>query len=159
MNCQDFESLLADAVGGELPAAQRPAFESHAASCHQCRGEFESLRRTLQDARSLTPARHVFVHRVGDQLVLSEKPVASKRTEYIWWRAPLRYAAAILIAFVAGYAAHASLIHGAARVDSGGSPGDAAATLQVALADIHARDPGRSDLAKGMIAVFDGGRR
>ena len=53
MNCERFESLLADALGDELSAANRPAFEEHLRACERCRREYESSSAALSALRSL----------------------------------------------------------------------------------------------------------
>jgi hypothetical protein len=116
------------------------------------------LRAALSEARSLPAAGPTRIERVGDRLILT--PLAGGRGfgEQSWSTAVLRYAASVLIAFVAGYSAHSALSR------EGAQPAAPTAvsrpdTLQVALADAHLRNPGRSDLAKCMIAVFDSGSR
>lgn len=168
MNCDKVESLLADAIGGELPEADRSAFENHLAGCARCREEYNTLCAALSEARSLPSAGAIHVERLGDRLVLGPASVATFRPDRSWTRAALRYAASVLIAFAAGYSAHSSLVS-----RGGATPGGAptattedrqtpaahgAKPLQLAFADAHIRNPGKSDLAKGMIAVFDAGR-
>ena len=72
MNCEEFQMLLADTLGGELPDAQRPAFEAHIAECSQCRREYESMRETVCSLLSLPEPQPVRVRRVGGRLILSE---------------------------------------------------------------------------------------
>ena len=63
---------LADAIGGELPADSRSAFDAHLRECVGCRREYEALRATIADARSLPLPARINVARVGEQLILSE---------------------------------------------------------------------------------------
>jgi anti-sigma factor RsiW len=39
MNCEEFEMLMADALGDELSPNDRPVFEAHLAECDCCRQE------------------------------------------------------------------------------------------------------------------------
>ncbi len=107
MNCKDFESLTADALGGELLAEERAAFEAHVAGCESCRRDYESLTETVQQVASLPPAPPVRIERSGEQLVIAPETTAPPRRSWATGRAA-RFAAAIALAFVAGYAFRAS---------------------------------------------------
>lgn len=107
MNCGQFESLTPDALGGELPADQQAAFDSHLAECARCRSEYESLSATVQQIASLPPAPSVRIERLGEQLVIAPETAAPLRRSWTAWRT-VRFAAAIALAFVAGYALRAS---------------------------------------------------
>ncbi len=160
MNCNDIEFLLADALGDELSDADRAKFEAHLVQCEKCRREYESLRTILAEARSLPAPHQVSVQRVGDTLILAGPSAVRSPSRRIWSAAMLRTAAGILIAFAAGYWAHSTLIRGEGRPLTGGewrAPNNEPASkpLQLALVEAHARNPRSSDLAKGMIAVFD----
>ena len=148
--------LLADALGGELPDAQRPGFEAHIAECSPCRREYESMRETVCSLLSLPEPQPVRVRRVGGRLILSE---SSHRTMNSFSSGLLRYAAGLMIAFTAGYALRAALTPhgtppsgGAVQVADAGPRRD---TLQLAIAGAHLRNPGRSDLAKCLSAMYD----
>ena len=106
MNCEDFQLLLADTLGGELSDAQRPGFEAHIAQCSQCRREYESMRETVCSLLSLPEPQPVRVRRVGGRLILGESPRGAMAA---FSHGYLRYAAGLLIAFTAGYALHATL--------------------------------------------------
>ncbi|MFH1111182.1 MAG: zf-HC2 domain-containing protein [Planctomycetota bacterium] len=156
MKCEDFQMLLADALGGELSDADRPAFQAHLAQCAPCRAEYESMSRAVRSLQALPEPRAVSVRRVGDRLILSESP---PRTLAWLSHGLLRYAASVLIAFTAGYALRAGLTphEGKSgttivRVADAGSKRD---SLQVAIAGAHLRNPGRSDLAKCLMAMYD----
>ena len=158
MNCNEFEQLLADALGGELKESDRAAFEDHLSRCDACRKEHDSLRGAVQRIESLPAARGVSVRRVGDQLILTtaDAPGAGTSTLLRWSRGFMRYAASVLIAFAAGYA-----VHGMKPATPGinrPSTEPAAYTVQSALAFQFSRNPERSDLAKGLIAMYDAGR-
>lgn len=156
MKCEDFQLLLADALGGELSDAQRPGFEAHIAECSQCRREYESMRETVCSLLSLPEPQPIRVRRVGGRLILSQ---SSRGAMTAFSYGLLRYAASVLIAFTAGYALRAALTppdaaprDGVVQVVSAGSKRD---TLQVAIAGAHLRNPARSDLAKCLSAMYD----
>jgi hypothetical protein len=176
--CEDFEGLMADALGDELAPADRSAFEAHLAQCAQCRQEYESLRQTVGTMRDLPGPTRVSVRREGSRLVIDEKEAAAPRRRVWWVGSPLRYAASILIAFTAGYALHAGLVltadkgpvqlavtdgdegttgPGTADRDGAGPATPRAvpspSTLERALLNTHARQPSRSGLAKCLIAM------
>lgn len=160
MNCEDFQMLLADALGGELSDADRPAFDAHVAQCANCRHEYESMTGAVRSLRSLPDPQPVSVRRVGGRLILGE---SSRDTKAAISFGLLRYAAGLLIAFSAGYALHAGLTprdttsSGSAVVQMA-SAESGRNTLQVAIAGAHLRNPARSDLAKCLSAMY-GGRR
>ena len=156
MKCEDFQMLLADALGGELSDADRPAFQTHLAQCARCRAEYESMSGAVRSLQALPEPRPVSVRRVGGRLILSESP---PRTLTLFSHGLLRYAASVLIAFTAGYALRAGLTPrdatsgtGVVQVADAGSKRD---SLQVAIAGAHLRNPGRSDLAKCLMAMYD----
>ena len=156
MNCEDFQMLLAESLGGELSDAQRPAFEAHIAECSQCRREYESMRETVCSLLSLPDPQPVRVRRVGGRLILGE---SSRGAMAAFSYGLLRYAAGLLIAFTAGYALRAALTPrdaaprvGVVQVADAGSKRD---TLQFAIAGAHLRNPARSDLAKCLSAMYD----
>jgi len=155
MNCEDFKMLLADALGGELSSTDRPAFEAHVAQCSQCRREYESMSGTVRSLQSLPEPQPVSVRRVGSRLILSE---SSRGSMAALTRGLLRYAAGLLIAFTAGYALRAGLSPRDGAMTHVADAGTKRDTLQSAIAGAHLRNPGRSDLAKCLIAMYDGRR-
>ncbi len=156
MTCDDFQMLLADALGGELSDADRPAFQTHLAQCARCRAEYESMSGAVRSLQALPEPRSVSVRRVGDRLILSESP---PRTLAWFSHGLLRYAAGLLIAFTAGYALRAELTPHDATSATGivqvADVGPKRDSLQVAIAGAHLRNPGRSDLAKCLTAMYD----
>ncbi|HEX9638199.1 MAG TPA: zf-HC2 domain-containing protein [Acidobacteriota bacterium] len=50
--CNSYRELLMDALYGEISAADRTAFETHSASCSDCREDFERLRRVSSELRT-----------------------------------------------------------------------------------------------------------
>lgn len=156
MNCEDFQMLLADALGGELSDDQRPGFETHIAQCSQCRREYESMSGAVRSLQALPQPQPVRVRRVGRRLILSESSRAAM-TSFSFGL--FRYAAGLMIAFTAGYALRATLTprndaprDGVVQVAGAGSKRD---TLQLAIAGAHLRNPARSDLAKCLSAMYD----
>lgn len=156
MNCEDFQMLLADALGGELSETDRPAFEAHVAHCATCRREYDSMSGIIGGLQSLPDPPNVSVRRAGGRLILSD---SSRGTMAALSHGLLRYAAGLLIAFTAGYALRASLAPRA--VAPGGEvvqvadAGHKRGSLQVAIAGAHLRNPSRSDLAKCLSAMYE----
>ena len=171
MTCEDFETLMADALGNELSETDRPAFEAHLAECEKCRREYETASKTVVTMRQLPGPERITFRREGDRLIIDEKRAAgfgprrgpdelTRATRR--WGGVFRYAASILIAFTAGYALHAGLILSDARRPAPQSEeeipglirvGPSAGNLQQAFVNAHVRKPARSDLAKCLIAM------
>ena len=47
MTCRELIDFLADYLDGQLPAAQRSAFESHLGECPHCANYLDSYRKTI----------------------------------------------------------------------------------------------------------------
>ncbi len=143
MTCEDFEMLMADALGGELSPADRPVFEAHLAECEDCRREYESASKTVSTMRELPGPERLTIRREGDRLVIDKAPARVLRSP--WWSrgGVLRYAASILIAFTAGYALHAGLLL------TGDTP-----SIQVAETDGQSgtKEPGTTETATIQVA-------
>lgn len=149
MNCNDFETLMADALGNELSPADRPIFEAHLRDCLKCRGEYESTRRAVATMRELPGPARVTVRREGDRLVIEDKPpkhVSGKANTVRRGRlrtvassllgpalggrgmqpaargALFRYAASVLIAFSVGYALNDGAVGNQSPVGGSGQP-------------------------------------
>ncbi len=162
MNCKDFEMLMADALGDELAAADRPTFDAHLAECDTCRHDYETARKAIAEMRTLPGPERVTVRREGDRLVIQGAPAGPPRKR--WWLTSgvFRYAAGLLIAFTAGYGLHAGLmvreLVRPGTAGSGGAPAPVISArddnLQAALVSAHQKNPTRSDLAKCLIAMF-----
>lgn len=157
MNCETFEMLMVDALGDELAASDRPAFEAHLAECERCRSEYEASRRAVGLMVSLPGPEHMTVERQGDRLVIQRAGLAPAFASRRFGAALLRYAATILVAFVAGYGWHAGSttgVGGAAeppgRVHTDENADD---HFQQRLATIYSRGTARSDLAKCLMAM------
>jgi len=174
MSCEEFESLLADALGDELSPEDRPRFEEHLASCTRCRREYETSREAVTNMRDLPGPQRVSVRREGDRLVIQDAvdsnagprglPTSRVRVPpAAQWRSGIyRYAASVLIAFTAGYIAHAALgvqeavtpIHPKiVELPPEQIEVDEPQSLQGAIASTYTRSRGRSDLAKALIAM------
>lgn len=162
MNCKEIELLLADAVGDELRDADRAAFDTHLAECESCRREYETLRGAMHAMRGVSTPARVSVRREGDRLVISEgRPAAD--TQRMWRPATVfRYAASVLIAFLAGYLMHAGLMIGDAEKAT--TPADRMAeaprkssspSLRDALVLAHEHNPNASDFAKLVMAMSE----
>ncbi len=162
MTCEQFEQLLADAIGGELREADRPLFDAHLAACDACRREFDSLSDAVDRMHALPGPEPITLAGDADRSTIIDGPARAPRRPGWSARTALRYAASILIAFSAGYACHAGLMlsipapadHIAVHPDGEGGDARSARTLRHALASAHARDPARSDLAKCLVAMF-----
>lgn len=162
MNCEDFEMVMADALGDELAEGDRDAFQAHLAACESCRREYESLRRGVDATRTLAGPRRVRVQRDGDRLVIHPEDTPAQsvshgpKREAIQGRGLLRFAASILIAFTAGYAAHAGLmLADDARQESPVTKIENVAPPSVrgSLVSAHTRNPSRSGLAKCLATI------
>lgn len=167
MNCETFETLMADALGGELLPADERRFDEHLASCEACRKLYAVHRGTLDILRSLPEPRRVRVERIGERLILHDPNAASGRRRVRrsarWWLPSgiVRYAASLLIAFTAGYALHVGLMmRDAVRLPT--APGTVAVsegeTVQRALVEAYQQSPRRTDLARYMAALTGPGR-
>ena len=160
MKCEDFEYLLSDALAGELAESDQAAFDAHLAACTACKNEHDSLAAAVGRMRLLPAAPRMSIRRVGDGLLLT--PYAARSApRWEWMRHSgdlLRYAAVILVAFTAGYGVNRFSTTG--PVDQGASgvlrapPAAPHRNLQSAVALQFSRNPARSDLAKGLLAMY-----
>ena len=179
MNCKDFESLMADALGGELAARDRPAFDAHLKTCERCRSDLESALAALERMRSLPGPDPAVELRSAAERPSPRRPPAPVPNATHWQLGGLlRYAASVLIAFAAGYVVHPladsaspsstperiverdpeAEVSGA-RVPGQGSglPVTLGRSFEAALAGAHRRSPSSSDLTKCLIAMFHAG--
>jgi predicted anti-sigma-YlaC factor YlaD len=156
MNCNEFELLLADAIGGELGNADRPVFERHLAECATCRKDYETTLGTVSRLRSLSAAEPGVVNPVRAGSLIRPSPPP-------WATSLLRYAASILIAFVAGYVASNLRTARDARPIAGPTPSFqdgtndtklASASFGAALAETYRENPSRSELSRCLSAMF-----
>lgn len=146
MDCKTFESLLADAIGGELGDADLRAFETHADACDHCRIEFRSLVSTMEQVRDrFGPIDAQSKRRVGD---------AGSRDRFPSGWVKLGYAAVIALAFVTGYGLRGAGAGKSADVSEAPSGELRAITVHDQLAVAHRRMPEASMFAKSMLAVL-----
>lgn len=158
MNCNEFETLMADALGNELAPQDRPSFEAHLAECAECRGRYESFTKVVRSMRELPGPKRVVLRRDAGRLILEEAAAPAQPRRPVRLAGIVRYAASLLIAFTAGYAVHAgiTLTTGSAptgRTITSQQPDHGAPTLQSSLARAFAHDAGKSDLAQCLIAM------
>ncbi len=161
MNCQDFETLLADALGDEMGSADRVAFDNHLKQCAECRRDYESATRTIGAMRSLPDHPAIPIERIGDRLVIGAAS-GSAQSRRLRFRRAVPIAAAIALAFASGYLARNAQSTTNDATDIVANAGQSmepprSASLESVLADALARNPQRSPLA-GLSAMF-GGRR
>jgi anti-sigma factor RsiW len=155
MKCDDFEVMLAEALGGELSDADRPLFERHLAGCAVCRSDYESGLATVARLRGLPAADAEralvdaarmaeeaagspgsFAHQVAltpdpspkGRGGVGPRPIPMPRKR--WGFAGLRYAASVVIAFSAGYAVNGL----------GGTKGAGEGSMQPAMFESPAKE-------------------
>lgn len=153
MSCEDFEMLMADALGGELAESDRARFEGHLAFCATCRDEYQSMVGAV-DRMRLLPGSNRVSEAIGREAVSAS--VGQRRRSRM--AIVYRYAASVLLAFSAGY-----VFRGEARIASqvdtpiATHPSDdSRPTLETALVSAHQKRPGGSRLSTAMIAMFSG---
>ena len=163
MNCEQYESLLADVLGGEASSADRTLLEAHCATCEPCRRDYASSVEALSAMRSLQSPTAILPF--DSSSAAASRGIGQTRPTLPFWMGIARYAAGIVIAFSAGYLFHAT--RSMSPVGISKRPGvtvmhsmheteiDAPARrFEAALASAHMKNPSQSDLAKCMIAVF-----
>jgi predicted anti-sigma-YlaC factor YlaD len=151
MSCEDFDVLMADALGGELAESDRARFEGHLAFCAACRDEYQSLAGAVDRMRSLPGSSRV--SESIEREALSDGAVPARRSRIgVFYR----YAASVLLAFGAGY-----VFRGESGLASpSGAPvaaqraHDGGVTLGTALVSAHQKRPGGSGLSAAMTAMF-----
>lgn len=159
MKCHEIQELIADALGNEIAGENQTVLDRHLAECGDCRREFERAQVSLRAMRSLAEPPSVAVMRTGGQLVIGTNVESRVRTGvrvFSW----MRFAACILIAFVAGYLAatneaNTDDLRAVAPVHRGpticlAAPG---ASLESAIASVHQRHPNESPLTKCLLAM------
>ncbi len=130
MHCDTATTLIAELLGGELPAAQRPALEEHLAGCADCRALAEQAGAGLGLLREAFP------------------PVPARARPRVALRA-LRYAAVFLFAFAAGW-----LLRAPEPPADPPPPPPARAAANLAEALHQAHRPERDELAVGLSAIL-----
>jgi len=174
MNCREFESILADELGGELSQRDRSAFASHLAECAACRAEHEAHRATLERLRESVPGpiRATMNQEDGRVVITTGQDASNHKASGI--RIPtalMRYAAVILLSFAAGYLARAwddpktsnvdhetVLAESDDRLDSPSPTMDGdnqkGESIREAVLVAHRRNPSRSNASKFIAAMF-----
>ena len=145
MNPDEARDLLVDYLGGEMDRSQRERFEEHLTNDPALAAEVEGLRRALAAMRSLDdPAAGPAVRE------------AAPRPRHGWTSALMRYAAIIVLAFGAGYLANSATT----GPNEGGLPGivrpvqnEAPRDWETRVAIAYAQQPGRSGLARSLVAL------
>jgi anti-sigma factor RsiW len=148
MNRQEMNDLLADYLGHELSPSDRARFERSMAADAEFAEEVAEMQRALAAMRSLeAPAE-----------LVGTEPRTALRFRPSQAATLLRYAAIVLFAFVAGYAARWATAGGrsspsiaapAPEPARNGAPGD----FEQRFAEAYGRSAGRSDLARSLIAL------
>jgi len=186
MTDQAFESLLANAVGGELTGPDKIRFEQLIEQSPELRREYESALATVaalkrlpgptalhtEEAESvlakIRESQHVDANtRIDPRTRIGPKTHIDPRTEWhpkSQWSI-FRYAASVLIAFACGYGMHAYLMMQVARpasaptVLASAGPGSAVAkstTLEAAIVDVYRSRPRQPALVTCMAAMLRG---
>lgn len=140
IDCSTFESLLPDALGGELSGPDRLAFESHRGRCQSCHAEYESLSQTVDRVRD----------RLAPDVLAAPRTIATPPRRFSL--RSLSYAAVIVLAFLAGYG-----IRGSARAPlpvHRENSGDAATTMEQKFVMAHRQAPKSSEFTKSVLAVL-----
>ena len=147
MTHDEARDMLADYLGGELDDAPRQRFENYLAGDAELAAEVESLRGALAAMRALDMP--------GAAPAMPEKRADFSRSAA---RTVLRYAAVIIFAFGAGYVTRNAASGPpdgipSAIVQPGPKARDAAKSWETRVAIAYARQPGRSGLARALIAL------
>lgn len=102
MKCDEVKTLLADDLGGELPAALRTEVDAHRAACPACKAEFAALAASLRRLAILPAAAETSPAAVPHSIVRpSAKPGWGRGPFYGW----LRYAAVLAVGLALGWLA------------------------------------------------------
>jgi Putative zinc-finger len=165
MSCDDFEMLMADALGGEMADSDRAQFEGHLAFCATCRGEYQSMVGAVEKMRSL-PGSSLVSEAVAREAISIDVGEGrghghgrgNGRGSRSGMGALYRYAACILFAFGAGYVlrgeARSELPVDVPTITETAKP--TGVTLETALVSAHRKKPGGSSLSMAMTAMFSG---
>jgi anti-sigma factor RsiW len=171
MKCEDFEMLMADALGDELAEANRGEFEEHLGECARCRAEYEAGRATVRrmqavDGPAVMAKPTVPVGSGGLRLAAASGGGPRASRSFIQLAPLLRYAAVIAVAFIAGYGVRDASIGASpgrealrvldSQAAAGGASGDQR-SFESALTSVYRRRPAGSDLGKVMSALFRNG--
>lgn len=148
--CETYEPMIADALGGELSANDRPAFDAHLSACDRCRRDYESSANTLRNLRSNLsvpqPSRMTAT-------VLQRTSARDSRNTI------LRYAAAIALAFTAGYVWNRPAPNNPENPTISQNAPSANNSIRDRLAIAHRADPLASEFAISLRAIIGSGLR
>lgn len=151
MSCEGFETLMAEALGGELAESDRARFEGHLAFCEACRDEYGSMASAVDRMRSLPGSSRVSAS-IECEAFSGGMVLARRSRMGVFYR----YAASVLLAFGAGY-----VFRGESGIASpSGAPvasqpaRGGGVTLGTALVSAHQKRPGGSGLSAAMTAMF-----
>ncbi len=143
MNRDEIDAMLADALGGELDPSQRERFDQLLADDPRLAEEFRDLQRAVAAIRSL-----------DDPAGIGERASApSRRALAVPWRAGMRYAAVIGVAFVAGFAVRALMPAGSKVPPVTPPAAESPAAWEQRFADVYLLHPSESSLARSLVAV------
>ena len=143
MNRDEIDAMLADALGGELDPSRRERFDQLLAQDPRLADEFGALQRALVAIRSL-----------DDPVSIGERASApSRRAVAVSWRAGMRYAAVIGVAFVAGFAVRALMPAGSKVPPVTPPAAESQAAWEQRFADVYLLHPSESSLARSLVAV------
>ncbi|MBI3272442.1 MAG: zf-HC2 domain-containing protein [Planctomycetes bacterium] len=98
MKCEELADRLADYLGGELGGDDRRLVEAHLESCPACRGEVESLGRTVTRLRAVPTVSAEQAAERTAELEVRRRTRGPRRVLSF----ALRYAAVLLVGFVVG---------------------------------------------------------
>lgn len=162
MKCEEFELLLADALGDELSENGQVVLDRHLATCPACRCDYESAMRTVDGMRSIPGSKSVRMRREGRRWIVDDTHAdgvtpptrSAPRTQGY---GVFRWAASILIAFTTGYAFHAGVMMKGAIERFEPTPMmvdvDGSVNVYGALLRAHAVKPSRANLAKALMVL------
>ncbi len=143
MNRDEIDAMLADALGGELDPSQRERFDQLLADDPRLADEFRDLQRALVAFRSL-----------NDPVSIGERASApSSRAVGAHWRAGMRYAAVIGMAFVAGFALRALMPAGSKVPPVTPPAAESPAAWERRFANDYLLHPSESSLARSLVAI------
>ena len=149
MNRDEANELMADYLGGELSPADRLRFEAYLNTDPELAGEVAGLERTLATLQQLDAPGNVAQPRTE----------ANHTGAPRWWiAAALRYAAAVAIAFLAGYSlrgpAAESPVSSPTRLVRNDAP-DSRSTYWHRVAVAYSRRANGSGLGRSLVALAE----
>jgi len=157
------QEMLADYLGGELDESQKQQFEAYLTGDPALAAEVDSLRRTLAAMRAIDEPVTAPVPWDGTPPARTDDPRASGADDRTVWKhgrmaVLLRYAAIIVFAFGAGFLANAGargpgVTTPSSVVEPAPKNQDRARQWETRIAVAYAKQPGRSGLARSLVAL------